>query len=260
MRAHACAAETGHRVRANFFVGIVYSRRCPMRTCRNLRAGSRRTWRADPRRWWPLLLLISGVALAGSSVWVDGDGDPLPETPARKTVDGFGGWLLVTPDPDWSRNWYRPPKRRPTLPQTRYVGFGEEVTILAFYTNPATDTDGRIDIRCSVRVIRPGGEVSAQQTDQRCADPDLEGDLQATRISWAVVDYVGEPSDPPGRWVVEVELTDGVRGVSVSLTTDFILTGGSVRRDDTVPHAGRDPASMPRGSHDASARFRPTGA
>jgi len=176
-------------------------------------------------------LLISSVTFAGSSAWVDGNGEPLPETSARKTVDGFGGWLLVTPDPDWSRNWYRPPRRRPTLPEARYVGYGDRVTILAFYINPATDDEGRIDIRCSVRVIRPGGKVSASSEERQCADPELAGDLQATRISWAVVDYVGEQSNPPGRWVVEVVLTDAVRGASLSLTTDFILTGGSVMRD-----------------------------
>lgn len=183
-------------------------------------------------------LLITSVSFADSSAWLDENGEPLPETPARKTIDGFGGWLLVTPDPDWSRNWYRPPRRRPTLPEARYVGYGDRITILAFYTNPATDDEGRIDIRCSVRVIRPGGEVSASREERRCADPDLAGDLQATRISWAVVDYVGEPSDPPGRWVVEVVLTDAVRDVSLSLLTDFILTGGSVMRDGAVRPPG----------------------
>lgn len=190
--------------------------------------------RALLRRSLLSFLLLTGVTFAGSSAWVDGNGEPLAETPARKTIDGFGGWLLVTPDPDWSRNWYRPPERRPTLPEARYVGYGDRVTILAFYTNPATDDEGRIDIRCSVRVIRPGGEVSASSEERQCADPDLAGDLQATRISWAVVDYVGEPSDPPGRWVVEVVLRDAVRDVSLSLATDFILTGGSVMREGAV--------------------------
>lgn len=180
--------------------------------------------------WLAVLVLAAGAALADDGVWVGEDGQALPETPARKTSEGFGGWLLVTADPEWKAHWDRPPKGRPSLPEARYVSYGERLTILAFYTNPAKAQDGRIDIRCSVRVIRPDGTVATEASDSRCASPEPTGDLQAARISWAVIDYVGEKQDPPGQWVVEMKLTDAVRDVSLELETDFILTSGSVMR------------------------------
>ncbi len=180
--------------------------------------------------WLAVLMVAAGVVLADPGAWVGEDGRALPETPARKTSDGFGGWLLVTADPEWRAHWNRPPKGRPSLSEARYVGYGERLTILAFYTNPAATTDGRIDIRCSVRVIRPDGTVASEASDRQCASSEPTGDLQAARISWAVIDYVGEEDDPAGQWVVEVTLTDAVRGVSLALETDFILTSGSVLR------------------------------
>lgn len=193
--------------------------------------------------WLAVLVLATGAALADAGVWVGEDGQALPETPARRTSDGFGGWLLVTADPEWRAHWDRPPKRRPSLSEARYVGYGERLTILAFYTNPATTADGRIDIRCSVRVIRPDGTVATEASDSRCASPEPTGDLQAARISWAVIDYVGEKQDPPGQWVVEMTLTDAVRDVSLSLKTDFILTSGSVMRGQRWAGARPDGSS-----------------
>lgn len=180
--------------------------------------------------WLAVLLLAAAAALADAGAWIGADGRALPDTSARKTSDGFGGWLLVTADPDWRTHWDRPPKGRPSLSEARYVSYGERLTILAFYTNPATTPDGRIDIRCSVRVIRPDDTIATEASDSQCASPEPRGDLQAARISWAVIDYVGEKGDPPGQWVVEMTLTDAVRGVSLALETDFILTSGSVMR------------------------------
>ncbi len=180
--------------------------------------------------WLAVLVLAVGAALADAGAWVGEDGRALPDTPARKTSDGFGGWLLVTADPDWRAHWNRPPRGQPSLSEARYVGYGERLTILAFYTNPATTPEGRIDIRCSVRVIRPDGIVATEASDRQCAGSEPAGDLQAARISWAVIDYVGEKEDPAGQWVVEMTLTDAVRDVSLALETDFILTSGSVMR------------------------------
>lgn len=180
--------------------------------------------------WLAALLLATGAAIADAGAWVGEDGRTLPQTPARKTSDGFGGWLLVTADPEWRAHWDRPPMGRPTLAEARYVVYGERLTILAFYTNPAKASDGRIDIRCSVRVIRPDGAVATEASESRCASPEPTGDLQAARISWAVIDYVGEKADPTGQWIVEMILTDAVRGVSLALETEFVLTSGSVMR------------------------------
>lgn len=181
-------------------------------------------------RCWAIaaLWLIAATALAGADGWVTHDGEALPDTAYRKSADGFGGWLVVTPDPDWKDEWDAPPRDVPGLETARYVDYGDRLTILACYTNPATDADGRIHVRCDVRVTRPDGTVASRAADRRCASPAGEGDLQALRLSWLVVEYVGERSDATGQWLVEVTIIDAVRGVSIPLRADFVLVGGSV--------------------------------
>lgn len=174
------------------------------------------------------LWLVASAALAGADGWVTHDGEAVPDTAYRKSVDGFGGWLVVTPDADWPRKWDAPPRDIPRLETAQYVDYGDRLTILAFYTNPATDAAGEIDIRCDVLVTRPDGTVASRARDRRCASPEHEGDLQALRLSWTVVEYLGERSDPTGRWTVEITITDAVRGVSIPLEADFVLVGGSV--------------------------------
>ena len=42
-------------------------------------------------------------------------------------------------------------------------------------------------------------------------------------MSSAVIKYIGEKGDPPGKWVVEIALTDKVRGTIIPLKTQFNL-------------------------------------
>ena len=149
------------------------------------------------------LWLAASAAIAGA--WVPRDGEPLPDTAFRRTVAGFGGWLVVTPDPDWQAKWDAPPRDVPRLPTAQYVDYGDRLTVLAFYTNPATDADGEIDIRCDVRVTRPDGSIASRAENRRCASPEPEGPLRALRLSWMVVEYVGERTAPAGRWTVAPE-------------------------------------------------------
>jgi hypothetical protein len=39
--------------------------------------------------------------VAQSEYWHDTQEKPIAETEARKSKEGFAGWLLVTPDEDW---------------------------------------------------------------------------------------------------------------------------------------------------------------
>jgi len=39
----------------------------------------------------------------------------------------------------------------------------------------------------------------------------------------AILKYIGEKGDPPGKWIVEVDLKDNLRNVKLSLKADFNL-------------------------------------
>src|SRR2546430_4761599 len=57
----------------------------------------------------PILLLAVCFALepavAAETAWHSPDGKPIPDTESRKSANGFGAALVVTPDEDWETKW-----------------------------------------------------------------------------------------------------------------------------------------------------------
>ena len=172
-----------------------------------------------------VLLAIAWSSPAGSQdeFWVDRDGNPTPDTEARKSVDGFGGWLLVTPDPDWDEKWRTSPETIPHYNEASTVSIGETLMTLIFFANPMVGEDGIVDVRCDLRVVRPDGSFSVEMTDYECFKGPIQGSPSSIRLSNALLGFVGEPDDQRGEWVTEVRLTDMVRSASVELTTRFEL-------------------------------------
>ena len=151
------------------------------------------------------------------------DGKPVPNSDAMKSINGFGGWLVVTPDLDWEAKWNTSPETIPSFSEAKDVSYGEALTILTFYINPKTNATGQLEVFCDIKVTRPDGSSSVNANGVQCAAGKLQGAAHNIRLSSAVIKYVGERSDPPGEWIVEVKLTDKVRGTTIPLKTRFNL-------------------------------------
>ena len=171
-----------------------------------------------------LLMTLSLVAHAETGGWVTRDGRPVQNSDAMKSFNGFGGWLVVTPDSDWEEKWNTSPETIPQFSEAKDVSYGEQLTILAFFINPKTDASGALDVLCDIKVTRPDGSFSINASGVRCAGGKLQGAPGNVRLTSAVIKYIGEKGDPPGKWIVEVTLTDKVRGTAVPLRTDFNLS------------------------------------
>jgi hypothetical protein len=59
--------------------------------------------------------------------------------------------------------------------------------------------------------------------DVECAKGKVQGDPRMVRLSTLYIKYIGEAGDPPGKWIVDVVMTDAIRKTSVPLKTHFIL-------------------------------------
>jgi hypothetical protein len=140
-----------------------------------------------------------------------------------KSINGFGGSLVVTPDSDWEAKWNTSPETIPHFSGAKNVSYGEQLTILAFYINPKTNASGELDVLCDIKVTRPDGSSSANAKGVQCAAGKLQGNPRNVRLASAVIKYVGEEGDPPGKWIVEVTLIDKVRGTAIPLEAHFNL-------------------------------------
>jgi len=186
-----------------------------------------------------ILLLLSSQAIYSKSNepgvyskpggWVTKDGSPVENTDAMKSINGFGGWLVVTPDKDWEDKWNTPPNVTPSFTEAKEVSYGEQLTVLPFYINPKINAFGDQRVLCDIRVIRPDGSYSIDAEGVECAVGKIRGNPKNVRLTSALIKYIGEDGDPPGKWTVEINMIDVNRGVTVPLKAHFTLTSEKSR-------------------------------
>lgn len=170
-----------------------------------------------------LLLLAAATAPAQENLWKDRDGKPSPESDARRSVDGMGGWLLVTPDEDWSEKWNTPAETIPEFKEANVVARGKPAFVLIFVSNPKVNAAGEADVACNIEVIKPDGTPALSNNDLACIHAVLKGAPFTMYLSAPVVKFVGDPGDPAGKWSVRVTLKDKLRSSSLVLRTSFFL-------------------------------------
>ena len=163
-----------------------------------------------------------GVA-AQQFAWRDSNGDPMPDTEARKSSGGFGGWLLTTSDQDWEAKWNTPEHVTPSFTEAETVREGETVYTLIFMVNPLPNSSGDVDVRCDIRVTRPNGTLSLDRSDLSCLSGELAANPNNIQLSPNVLAFLGEDGDPAGTWIMDVTLRDVPRDVALVLRASFEL-------------------------------------
>ena len=169
-------------------------------------------------------LLLSSAVIANAG-WKNQAGEAVAETESRKSVGGFGGLLVVTPDEDWEEKWNTPAEVAPQFSGSSTVERGGKLFILMIYANPAPDDAGVVNITADIDVQRPDGSSSVHVEGASCYQGKLGGPPEHAYLCGPVIGFVGEPTDPLGTWSVRVTLTDQNRKVSVPLSTAFELKG-----------------------------------
>ncbi|HET9394759.1 MAG TPA: hypothetical protein VFO36_01785 [Nitrospiraceae bacterium] len=174
-----------------------------------------------------VLALVAGP-LSAEVGWKDKDGKTVPQTESLKSVAGFGGLLIVTPDKDWEEKWNSPAP--PDFSATSTVKKGGELFILTIYTNPELDASGEANVTLDIDVRRPDGSSSTDAKGAVCFQGKLRGPPHNVYLCGPVVGFIGEPSDPVGEWSVRIKLIDNVRKVEVPLSTTFTLVNDETKR------------------------------
>ena len=168
--------------------------------------------------------------------WRTKEGNIVPNSDNMKSIKGFGGWLLITSDADWEEKWNTPTYVSPNFNEASNVNYGQKLTILTFFINPKVSDQGTINITCGVKITRPDNKVSVNNQNIECLKDIVIENPRNVHLSPIVIDYIGEEGDPPGEWVVEVNINDINRGASIPLKNTFTLiekTNKSLNTDTT---------------------------
>ncbi|XHS77822.1 hypothetical protein ACFJGW_19210 [Burkholderiaceae bacterium UC74_6] len=144
------------------------------------------------------------------------------ESSNQKSIDGFSGLVLVTPDADWEAKWNAPPETRPEFRTVSTIHRGETIFVLTFFSNPKLDAESLADISCGIEITRPDGTVSAHQDEVPCFKAKLTNPRSIYRTG-AVIKFVGDPGDPVGVWRFKLTVRDRVRNVVLPLSTEVTL-------------------------------------
>jgi hypothetical protein len=169
------------------------------------------------------LLFSSGIGIAGESVWHDKSGKPVPDEDSRKSVAGFGGWLIITSDPDWEQKWETPSSTTPSFNTAETIKLGDRVAILIFFANPKPDVHGAMDIGCDIRVRRANGTVAVDSKDVDCASGPTGPNPTNVKLANQWLNMLAEVGDPPGKWEVDVKVRDRNAKITVPLKASFTL-------------------------------------
>lgn len=179
-----------------------------------------------------LAVIIFNVAIFSAAFatdeggWIDRAGNPVPNSDEMKSSDGFGGWLVVTPDSDWEAEWDTPSDHVPDFTTVEEVRVGEVLAILPLFINPKLDSSGFARVHCDIRIVRPDRTISMDEKNLNCFTYQLNRDPRSIWLSALIPKFLGEPLDPTGKWQVELILRDMVRNIAIPLKTSFILIDG----------------------------------
>jgi hypothetical protein len=173
------------------------------------------------------LLFLPSLGLADQVGWTDRNGNRIENRENKKSINGFGGWLLITSDQDWKEKWESPEQAPPVFTSAERIGLGDKITILTLYINPQVDSENMISLSCDIIITQPDGTPSYDETNLECANEKLVGPSNNVRLTYLIIDFIAELSDPYGTWTIEIVLKDRNSGIEIPLKSSFELVNRS---------------------------------
>jgi hypothetical protein len=166
-----------------------------------------------------MLLIVAGGTLA-TAQWQKGD-ERVPDTLDRKSVNGFGGHLLVVENPQaFIKEWQKPepPKINPVSKVKRGVLLGGFV----LFAGCKPDTQGRCNSEVDYVVYKPDGSVYAELKGQPLWKEEAPP-AKVIQLSRAILAIRIEKNDPAGEYRVKARVADLNADISFELETKFLL-------------------------------------
>ena len=164
------------------------------------------------------LLLVGGTV--ATAQWKKGD-EPAPDTPDRKSVNGFGANLLVVENPrGFIEEWQKP--ETPNIHPASKVKRGVILGAFVLFVGCKPDTQGRCNAEVDYTIYKPDGTLYAERKEQplwkETAPPGRN-----IQLSKAILAIRMEPNDPDGEYKVKAKVSDLNANISFELETKFRL-------------------------------------
>ena len=166
-----------------------------------------------------MTLLLLGGTIA-TAQWKKGN-EPTPDTPDRKSVNGFGAQLLIVEDPQaFIKEWQKP--ETPNINSVSEVKRGVLLAAVVIFAGCKPDPQGLCNSEVDYTIYKPDGTVYGERKEQPLwkEAPPPGTNIQLSR---ALLGIRMEQNDPAGDYKVKARVADLNAQVSFELETKFRL-------------------------------------
>lgn len=167
-----------------------------------------------------LLALFLVPALAGGG-WIDREGRPLPESGSRKSVGDFGAQLVLVGDEQVLFERWATPSESVHVPTVDRVHVDEAINAFVIFSGCAADVSGNCRVSMRFRVLDPDGSVYAATPPMEVWHDKPAPPGRSLELSVEYLKIIIEPTDPLGRYVVQVQVRDDHSGAILQLEDAF---------------------------------------
>ena len=166
-----------------------------------------------------LMLLLLGVG-AATAQWKKGD-ERIADSSDRKSVDGFGGHLIIVKDPRaFIEEWQKP--QMPKIDIAKEAKRGPVFGAFVLFAGCKPDAQGVCNAEVDYAVYKPDGSLYAEQKGQPLWK-DEAPPAQNIQLSRAILAIRFEDKDPAGDYKVTAKVSDLNAHVSFDLETKITL-------------------------------------
>ena len=170
-----------------------------------------------------IILAVLVVVLANvmvSAQWKKGD-EKVEDTAERKSVNEFGGYLIIVEDPKgFIKEWTKP--QTPNIKPVTNVKRGKVIGAIVLFAGCKPDSAGVCNSEVDYVVIKPDGNVYAERKEQPLWKEQAPPPKNVQFIR-AILAIRMEPDDPVGEYKVRAKVSDLNAGVTFELETKFHL-------------------------------------
>lgn len=166
------------------------------------------------------MLVIILMSVMVSAQWKKGD-EKVEDTSDRKSVNGFGGHLIIVEDPKgFIEEWSKP--QTPNIKPVTDVKRGKVIGAFVLFAGCKPDSGGVCNSEVDYVVIKPDGNVYAERKGQPLWKEEAPP-AQNIQLSRAILGIRMEPEDSAGEYKVKAKVSDLNAGVTFELETKFLL-------------------------------------
>jgi hypothetical protein len=163
------------------------------------------------------IILVNAMV---SAQWKKGD-ENAGDTSERKSVNGFGGHLIIVEDPKgFIEEWSKP--KTPNIKLVTDVKRGEVIGAFVLFAGCKPDSEGVCNSEVDYVVLKPDGNLYAERKGQPLWKEQAPP-AQNIQLSRAILGIRMEPNDPAGEYRVRAKVSDLNAGITFELETKFRL-------------------------------------